>query len=189
MIFTAASVINALGRPARGLGPVPPVSPFYAVPDLRYQVHSVLQLVPPHLDVRLCDFSQRVERGLKMAFTETRRRALQPGTVTMQVRDWGVERGVGGRNSHSPVRKSVLRHQLCVLQLLNITTSVSRPPEQRTTVDIAFAVRDGRDYLPGSEVSEHLRKLSLVEFSFYVGFPALQIAERTSLMRQYGCGS
>ncbi|XP_040029974.2 UPF0606 protein KIAA1549 isoform X1 [Gasterosteus aculeatus] len=145
LIFTAASVINALGRPARGLGPVPPVSPFYAVPDLRYQVHSVLQLVPPHLDVRLCDFSQRVERGLKMAFTETRRRALQPGTVTMQ--------------------------------LLNITTSVSRPPEQRTTVDIAFAVRDGRDYLPGSEVSEHLRKLSLVEFSFYVGFPALQIAE------------
>ncbi|XP_062414944.1 UPF0606 protein KIAA1549 [Pungitius pungitius] len=145
LIFTAASVINALRRPARGSGPVPPVSPLYAVPDLRYQVHSVLQLVPPHLDVRLCDFSQRVERGLKMAYAETRRRALQPGTVTMQ--------------------------------LLNITTSVSRPPEQRTTVDIAFAVREGRDYLPGSEVSELLRKLSLVEFSFYVGFPAVQIAE------------
>ncbi len=50
--------------------------------------------------------------------------------------------------------------------------------EQKVPVDVTFAVRDGRDYMPGSEVSEHLRKLSLVEFSFYVGFPALQIAER-----------
>lgn len=54
------------------------------------------------------------------------------------------------------------------------------PAEQKVSVDIIFAVRDGRDYLPGSEASEHLRKLSLVEFSFYVGFPALQIAERTT---------
>lgn len=52
------------------------------------------------------------------------------------------------------------------------------PTEQKVTVEITFAVRDGRDYLLGSEVSEHLRKLSLVEFSFYVGFPVLQIAER-----------
>ncbi|KAM8908016.1 UPF0606 protein KIAA1549 isoform 2-T3 [Spinachia spinachia] len=145
LIFTAVSVINALRRPARGSAPPPPVSLLYAVPELRFQVHSVLQLVPPHLDARLCDFSQRVERGLKMAYAETRRRALQPGTVT--------------------------------IQLLNITTSLGRVPDQRTTVDIAFVVRDGREYLAGSEVSEHLRKLSLVEFSFYVGFPALQIAE------------
>lgn len=57
------------------------------------------------------------------------------------------------------------------------------PSEQKVTVEITFAVRDGRDYLLGSEVSEHLRKLSLVEFSFYVGFPVLQIAERKTLTR------
>lgn len=63
---------------------------------------------------------------------------------------------------------------------MNITMGVTRlAAEQKVSVDITFAVRDGRDYLPGSEVSEHLRKLSLVEFSFYVGFPVLQIAERT----------
>lgn len=52
------------------------------------------------------------------------------------------------------------------------------PSQQRATVEITFAVRDGRGYLLGSEVSDRLRKLSLVEFSFFVGFPALQIAER-----------
>ena len=68
---------------------------------------------------------------------------------------------------------------MCPLQLLNITMGVTRVAvDQKVSVDITFALRDGRDYLPGSEVSEHLRKLSLVEFSFYVGFPALQIAER-----------
>lgn len=45
-------------------------------------------------------------------------------------------------------------------------------------MEITFAVRDGRGYLLGSEVSDQLRKFSLVEFSFFVGFPALQIAER-----------
>lgn len=52
------------------------------------------------------------------------------------------------------------------------------PSQQRAAVEITFAVRDGRGYLLGSEVSDRLRKLSLVEFSFFVGFPALQIAER-----------
>lgn len=80
-------------------------------------------------------------------------------------------------SSSSPVDDLVVFH----LQLLNITSGVSRPlSEQKLPVDITFAVRDGRGYLPGSEVSEHLRKLSLVEFSFYVGFPTVQIAERTS---------
>ncbi|KAF1372045.1 hypothetical protein PFLUV_G00260260, partial [Perca fluviatilis] len=88
-----------------------------------------------------------------MAFAETQRRAHEAGNTSVQ--------------------------------LLNISMSAPRPPpmaapvsaEQKVSVDITFAVRDGRDFLPGSEVSEHLRKLSLVEFSFYVGFPALQIAE------------
>lgn len=57
-----------------------------------------------------------------------------------------------------------------------------RTAEQKVPVDITFAVRDWRGFILGSEVSEHLRKLSLVEFSFYVGFPALQIAERTTFV-------
>ncbi|XP_070785251.1 UPF0606 protein KIAA1549 [Enoplosus armatus] len=146
LIFTAMSVINALRQPPRSSGPVPTVSPLYTIPDLRYQVHSVLQFVPAHVDVRVCNFSERVERGLMMAYAETRRRSHEAGNITVQ--------------------------------LLNITMGLTRPAaEQKVSVDISFAVRDGRDYLPGSEVSEHLRKLSLVEFSFYVGFPALQIAE------------
>lgn len=52
------------------------------------------------------------------------------------------------------------------------------PSQQRAAVEITFAVRDGRGYLLGSEVSDRLRKLSLVEFSFFVGFPTVQIAER-----------
>lgn len=69
-------------------------------------------------------------------------------------------------------------------QLLNITLGMLRPAvNQKVPVDITFAVRDGRGYLLGTEASEHLRKLSLVEFSFYVGFPALQIAERTTCIR------
>uniref|UniRef100_A0A3P8UG33 Si:dkeyp-27e10.3 n=1 Tax=Amphiprion percula TaxID=161767 RepID=A0A3P8UG33_AMPPE len=139
LIFTAMSVINALRRPPRSSGPVPTVSPLYTVPDLRYQI---LQFVPAHIDVRVCNFSERVERGLTLAYVETRRRAHEVGN------------------------------------LLNITMGLARPAvEQKVPVDVTFAVRDGRDYLPGSEVSEHLRKLTLVEFSFYVGFPALQIAE------------
>ncbi|XP_025755408.1 UPF0606 protein KIAA1549 isoform X3 [Oreochromis niloticus] len=146
LIFTAMSVINALRRPPPRFGPIPTVSPLYTIPDLRYQIHSVLQFVPTHVDIRVCNFSERVERGLTMAYAETRKRLQEGGNATVQ--------------------------------LLNITMSVARPAvEQKVPVDITFAVRDGRGYLPGSEVSEHLRKLSLVEFSFYVGFPALQIAE------------
>ncbi|TMS01092.1 UPF0606 protein [Larimichthys crocea] len=146
LIFTAMSVINALRQPPRSAGPIPTVSPLYVIPDLRYQVHSVLQFVPAHVDVRVCNFSERVERGLMMAYAESRRRSHESGNVTVQ--------------------------------LLNITMAVTRwAADQKVSVDITFAVRDGRDYLPGSEVSEHLRKLSLVEFSFYIGFPAQQIAE------------
>ncbi|XP_071776633.2 UPF0606 protein KIAA1549 [Centroberyx gerrardi] len=146
LIFTAMSVINALRQPIRSSSPIPTVSPLYIIPDLRYQVHSVLQFVPNHVDVRVCNFSERVERGLLMAYAEMRRRSHELGNVTVQ--------------------------------LLNITMGVARPVgEQKVPVDVTFAVRDGRGYLPGSEVSEHLRKLSVVEFSFYLGFPTLQIAE------------
>nr|XP_023832329.1 UPF0606 protein KIAA1549-like [Salvelinus alpinus] len=114
-------------------------------PDM-YLVRVVLQFVPSHVDVRVCNFSERVERGLLMAYTETRRRAHEFGNVTVQ--------------------------------LLNITMGQAKPQgDQKVPVDITFALRDGRGYLLGSEVSAHLRHLSTVEFSFYLGFPALQIAE------------
>uniref|UniRef100_A0A3Q2DE85 Uncharacterized protein n=1 Tax=Cyprinodon variegatus TaxID=28743 RepID=A0A3Q2DE85_CYPVA len=122
----------------------------------RVSIHSVLQFVPTHVDVRVCNFTERVERGLMMAYAESRRRSHEAGNVTM------------------------IKSLNFLSQLLNITMGVARPASGRKVpVDITFAVRDGRGYLPGSEVSDHLRKLSMVEFSFYVGFPALQIAERT----------
>lgn len=48
----------------------------------------------------------------------------------------------------------------------------------RKPVDITFTVRGSRGYLTGSEVSNALMKLTVVEFSYYMGFPVLQIAER-----------
>lgn len=48
----------------------------------------------------------------------------------------------------------------------------------RQPVDITFTVRGPRGYLMGSEVSNALMELTMVEFSYYMGFPVLQIAER-----------
>lgn len=49
---------------------------------------------------------------------------------------------------------------------------------ERKPVDITFTVRGSRAYMTGSEVSNALMKLTVVEFSYYMGFPVLQIAER-----------
>lgn len=54
----------------------------------------------------------------------------------------------------------------------------SRLAPRRGPVNIVFAVRGSQGFLNGSEVSELLRNLSVVEFSFYLGYPVLQIAER-----------
>lgn len=48
-------------------------------------------------------------------------------------------------------------------------------------MDITFTVSGTRGYLMGSEVSDALMTLTVVEFSFYMGFPVLQIAERELL--------
>lgn len=85
LIFTAISVINIFRQSPRGYGAIPTVSLLYAVPELRYQVHSVLQFVPAHVDVRLCNFSERIERGLLLAYSESRRRAHQAANVSVQV--------------------------------------------------------------------------------------------------------
>ncbi|KAM7129801.1 UPF0606 protein KIAA1549 homolog isoform 2-T2 [Ciconia maguari] len=63
------------------------------------------------------------------------------------------------------------------VQILNITLSKPGVAFRKGPVSIVFAVRDRYGFLNGSEVSEQLRNLSVVEFSFYLGFPVQQIAE------------
>lgn len=94
LIFTAISVINALRRSARGSGLFPNVSPLYTVPEPRYQVHTVLQFVPAHVDIRVCNFSQRIERGLILAYGEACRRSHENRNITVQVSSRGPQSGV-----------------------------------------------------------------------------------------------
>ncbi|XP_055789910.1 UPF0606 protein KIAA1549-like isoform X2 [Salvelinus fontinalis] len=141
VVFTAISVINALRQSGRRFQPI---SHYWKVPDHQYQVHSVLQFVPSHVDVRVCNFSERIEKGLTMAYAEVRRRAQESTNFTVHI--------------------------------VNITMNKPRS-QQREPVDVTFAVRDAVGYLKGSEVSNHLRLLNMVEFSYYLGFPVLQIAE------------
>uniref|UniRef100_A0A8C7FSI0 Si:ch211-1e14.1 n=1 Tax=Oncorhynchus kisutch TaxID=8019 RepID=A0A8C7FSI0_ONCKI len=141
VVFTAISVINALRQSGRRFQPI---SHYWKVPDHQYQVHSVLQFVPSHVDVRVCNFSERIEKGLTMAYGEVRRRAQESTNFTVHI--------------------------------VNITMNQPRS-QQREPVDVTFAVRDAVGYLKGSEVSNHLRLLNMVEFSYYLGFPVLQIAE------------
>ncbi|NWX49396.1 K1549 protein, partial [Steatornis caripensis] len=63
------------------------------------------------------------------------------------------------------------------VQILNITLSRPRVALRQGPVSIVFAIQDRYGFLNGSEVSEQLRNLSVVEFSFYLGFPVQQIAE------------
>ncbi|XP_009885708.1 PREDICTED: UPF0606 protein KIAA1549 homolog [Charadrius vociferus] len=63
------------------------------------------------------------------------------------------------------------------VQILNITLSRHGVAFRQGPVSIVFAVRGRYGFLNGSEVSEQLRNLSVVEFSFYLGFPVQQIAE------------
>lgn len=46
----------------------------------------MLQFVPSHVDVRLCSFSERVEKGLLMAYAEVRKRSQETGNFTVHVR-------------------------------------------------------------------------------------------------------
>lgn len=70
---------------------------------------------------------------------------------------------------------------LWIFQIVNITMAALQYREQqsgRRPVDITFTVRGSRGYLTGSDVSNALMRLTVVEFSYYMGFPVLQIAER-----------
>nr|XP_057943646.1 UPF0606 protein KIAA1549 isoform X3 [Doryrhamphus excisus] len=144
VVYTAISVINALRRSGRRFLSV---SPNWSVPDTKYEVHTVLQFVPPHVDVRFCNFSESIERGLGMAFAEVRRRAKASDNFIVQIIN------------------------------ITMAVPENQQRAGRYPVDITFTVRNNRGYLMGSEVSNALMKLAKVEFSYYIGYPVFQIAE------------
>ncbi|KAM9582181.1 UPF0606 protein KIAA1549 homolog isoform 1-T1 [Guaruba guarouba] len=146
-VYTAVAVINVLVNSSLLRGEAPMIlslHPSFIVPDNRFQVQTVLQFVPRNVDVGFCNFSRRIEKGLKMAFME------------------------------------VSKHQdfyNLTVQILNISLTRPGVAFRQGPVSIVFAIRDRYGFLNGSEVSEQLRNLSVVEFSFYLGFPVQQIAE------------
>ncbi|XP_067359181.1 UPF0606 protein KIAA1549 isoform X3 [Channa argus] len=145
IIYTAISVINALQRSRRRFLSV---SPIWTPPDSKYKVHTVLQFVPSSIDVRFCNFSENIEKGLTMAFAEVCRRSKESTDFTVHI--------------------------------VNITMDAPKYQEQRLVrqpVDIIFTVNGSAGHLTGSEISNALMKLTMVEFSYYMGFPVLQIAE------------
>ncbi|NWS75359.1 K1549 protein, partial [Crotophaga sulcirostris] len=146
-IYTAVAVINVLVNSSLLRGEAAMIlslHPSFTVPDNRFQVQTVLQFVPWNVDVGFCNFSQRIEKGLTMAFME-------------------VSKHQGFYNF--------------TVQILNITLSRPGVAFRQGPVSIVFAIRDRYGFLNGSRVSEQLRNLSVVEFSFYLGFPVQQIAE------------
>ncbi|NWS56664.1 K1549 protein, partial [Chunga burmeisteri] len=146
-VYMAVAVINVLVNSSLVRGEAPMILSLhhsFAVPDNRFQVQTVLQFVPRNVDVGFCNFSQRIEKGLTMAFMEV--------------------------NKHQDFYNFTV-------QILNITLSRPGVAFRQGPVSIVFAVRDRYGFLNGSEVSEQLRNLSIVEFSFYLGFPVQQIAE------------
>ncbi|XP_035417491.1 UPF0606 protein KIAA1549 homolog isoform X2 [Cygnus atratus] len=147
-VYTAIAVINVLVNSSllRGESPlILSLHPSFTMPDNRFQVQTVLQFVPRNVDIGFCDFSQRIEKGLTMAFMEVSKQHQEFYNFTVQI--------------------------------LNITLSRPGAAFRQGPVSIIFAIRDRYGFLNGSEVSEQLRNLSVVEFSFYLGFPVQQIAE------------
>ncbi|XP_060779657.1 UPF0606 protein KIAA1549-like isoform X2 [Neoarius graeffei] len=147
VVYTAISVMNALRRFTYTSDTILSVSPISPVPGLQYHIHSVLQFVPVHINMHVCTFIEHVEKGLIYAFAEVRRRLKESTDFTVHI--------------------------------LNITMSSAAAAQTRLhgPVDITFVVRDARGYILGSEVSRRLRRLNVVEFSYYLGYPVQQIAE------------
>ncbi|XP_053742248.1 UPF0606 protein KIAA1549 isoform X2 [Synchiropus splendidus] len=82
VVYTSISVVNVLRRSGRRFLSV---SPNWTVPDHRFQVHTVLQFVPGHIDMRYCNFSESIERGLTKAFAEVRRRLKESTNFTVHI--------------------------------------------------------------------------------------------------------
>ncbi|XP_077453144.1 UPF0606 protein KIAA1549 isoform X9 [Stigmatopora argus] len=144
VLYTAISVINALRRSGRHFLFV---SPHWMTQDSKYQVHTVLQFVPVQVDVRYCNFSEHIERGLTLAYAEVCQRSKAPINFTVHIIN------------------------------ITMTVPKNSQQLEKYPVDITFTVRGTQDYLMGSEVSKALMKLTKVEFSYYMGFPVQQIAE------------
>ncbi|KAM4675762.1 UPF0606 protein KIAA1549 homolog [Discoglossus pictus] len=148
LVYTAIAVGNVLSVSSLLLGPSPSIRFLHTLLlglDQRFQVQTVLQFVPRSVDVRLCTFSDQIQKGLTVALYEVRRQRQEDNNFTVQI--------------------------------VNITSSVSRELVWKAPVTVSYAVKDRSGFLNGSEVSEQLRNLSLVEFSFFLGFPVKQIAE------------
>ncbi|XP_038636621.1 UPF0606 protein KIAA1549-like isoform X2 [Scyliorhinus canicula] len=149
VVFSGPAVLNSLIRTTLLSGNSPLIlslQPALAVPDHQAQVQIVLQFVPRYVDVRFCNFTQRIEKGLTMAFAEVHRRRQEREGFTVQV--------------------------------INVTHATENFGGSRQgPVNITFAINSSRGFLNGSDVSDLLRILNLVEFSFYLGFPVLKTAE------------
>ncbi|XP_018424915.1 PREDICTED: UPF0606 protein KIAA1549 homolog [Nanorana parkeri] len=147
-VYAAIAIVNVLGRSSLVVGPARPIVSLQ-VPLLgleqRFQVQTVLQFVPQSVDIRLCTFSEQIQRGLSLALYEVRRLRQEKENVTVQI--------------------------------VNISTSLPRDMVWKAPVTITYTVQDRGGFLNGSEISDQLRNLSLVEFSFFLGFPVKQIAE------------
>lgn len=81
---------------------------------------------------------------------------------------------------YNPLHINISLWSLTGFQIVNITKAAPISLEQllKQPVDIIFTVRGSGGHVMGSEVSDALMKLTMVEFSYYMGFPVLQIAER-----------
>ncbi|XP_078232354.1 UPF0606 protein KIAA1549 homolog isoform X2 [Pogona vitticeps] len=86
-----------------------------------------------------------------------------------------IEKGL--TTAFGEARKQHLGISNFTVQILNITLGRSRAAFRQGPVQIVFGIQEKHGFLNGSEVSELLRNLSVVEFSFYLGFPVQQIAE------------
>ncbi|XP_053321233.1 UPF0606 protein KIAA1549 homolog isoform X2 [Spea bombifrons] len=147
-VYTSFAVENALSLSSLLQGRYPPILSLQTTGtalDQRYHIQTVLQFVPQSVDIRLCTFSEQIQRGLSLALYEVRRWRQEDNNFT--------------------------------LQIVNITSGASWKVFRRSPVTISYTVKERGGYLNGSEVSDQLRNLSLVEFSFFLGFPVKQIAE------------
>nr|KAF6418634.1 hypothetical protein HJG63_007224 [Rousettus aegyptiacus] len=86
-----------------------------------------------------------------------------------------IEKGL--MTALSEVRKHHQGTYNLTVQILNVTVGPSRTAPRRGPVNIVFAVKGAQGFWNGTQVSELLRNLSVVEFSFFLGYPVLQMAE------------
>ncbi|KAM5171920.1 UPF0606 protein KIAA1549 homolog [Mantella aurantiaca] len=148
LVYIAVAVVNVLARSSLVIGPAPPIISLQTALlelDQRFHVQTVLQFVPQSVDIKLCTFSEQIQRGLNQALYEVRRLRQERENVTVQI--------------------------------VNISTSLPREMIWKAPVTVTYTVQDRNGFLNGTEISNQLRNLSLVEFSFFLGFPVKQIAE------------